>query len=131
LADAPLRDPDPVTKPQAHDPEVDEYVRLQSGPLGEVVAMLVATLRRDLPDPTEHIHHGSPWFYSRGRSVGYVATYKDHVNLGLRFGAELDDPDRLLEGTGKSIRHVKLRSIEDVPRTRLEALVHRAAARRP
>jgi hypothetical protein len=39
----------------------------------------------------------------------YISTQKDDVNLGFYYGAELPDPDGLLEGTGKRLRHVKIR----------------------
>jgi hypothetical protein len=34
---------------------------------------------------------------------------KNHVTFGFHYGTSLDDPERLLEGTGKNLRHVKLR----------------------
>ncbi len=42
----------------------------------------------------------------------YVMPLKDRVNLGFYLGAELPDPQGLLDGTGKKLRHVKVRSLE-------------------
>ena len=42
----------------------------------------------------------------------YIGVHKSHVNLGFYYGATLQDPDRLLEGSGKKLRHVKIRSLE-------------------
>ncbi len=39
----------------------------------------------------------------------YVNVFKDHTNVGFFHGAHLDDPAGLLEGTGKNMRHTKLR----------------------
>jgi hypothetical protein len=50
-----------------------------------------------------------------------------HVNLGFTTGARVRDPDGLLEGTGKNLRHVKLRSKDDLSPA-LARLVARAAA---
>jgi hypothetical protein len=42
----------------------------------------------------------------------YLAPQRDRVNLGFFHGSDLPDPDGLLEGTGKKLRHVKVRSVE-------------------
>ena len=39
---------------------------------------------------------------------GYVNAFNSHVNVGFFHGAALPDPARLLQGTGKLMRHVKL-----------------------
>jgi hypothetical protein len=44
----------------------------------------------------------------------YIAAQRDYVNLGFYYGAELPDPRGLLEGTGKKLRHIKIRDIEEV-----------------
>jgi len=45
-----------------------------------------------------------------GQAFIHIATYSKHVNLGFNHGARLDDPEGLLEGTGKMIRHIRLDS---------------------
>ncbi len=37
-----------------------------------------------------------------------------HVSLGFNYGAELPDPKKILEGTGKLFRHYKVKSVEDL-----------------
>lgn len=56
----------------------------------------------------------------------YILPYKSWVNLGFYKGAMLDDPHGLLEGTGKSLRHIKIRSIEDVDREGIRELIQLA-----
>ncbi len=46
----------------------------------------------------------------------HVVTYPDHVNLGFNRGALLPDPNRVLEGTGKLIRHVTMRDQTELER---------------
>ena len=46
-----------------------------------------------------------------------------HVTLGFNYGAELPDPAKLLEGTGKLFRHVKIRSAEDLANPDLAGLL--------
>ena len=44
----------------------------------------------------------------------YIMPASKHVNLGFNYGAELDDPKSLLEGTGKLFRHIKIRKLSDL-----------------
>ena len=48
--------------------------------------------------------------------ICYIGVIKDHVNLGLIRGSELADPQRMLEGTGKQMRHIKIRNMSDLER---------------
>jgi len=56
----------------------------------------------------------------------YVLPYKKWVNLGFYQGVELADPEGLLEGTGARMRHVKVRSPDDVARSAVRTLVEGA-----
>jgi hypothetical protein len=44
----------------------------------------------------------------------YIGAFKRHVNLGFYYGAILPDPQGLLEGTGKNLRHIKVNTLEAV-----------------
>ncbi len=63
----------------------------------------------------------------RGLAVGLIP-HTAHVNVQLADGALLDDPSGIVEGTGKRIRHVKCRSLDDVARPALRALLEGQAA---
>ncbi len=56
-------------------------------------------------------------------AFGYVNAFRAHVNVGFFFGAELDDPAGLLEGTGKRMRHVKLRCGQEANAAALSELI--------
>lgn len=60
----------------------------------------------------------------------WIMPHAGHVNLGFNYGAELSDPQGLLEGTGALFRHVKLRSLDDLRRPGLRALLQQAVAHR-
>jgi hypothetical protein len=60
----------------------------------------------------------------------WISAATAHVTLGFNYGAELPDPGKLLEGTGKLFRHVKLSSPVDVERPALRALVQAATRHR-
>ena len=59
-------------------------------------------------------------------AFGYVNAFTAHVNVGFFLGAHLEDPARLLEGTGKNMRHVKLRPGAAIDREALAALIEAA-----
>ncbi len=60
----------------------------------------------------------------------YIMPKRGYINLGFYQGAVLADPGGLLEGTGKGLRHVKIRSLADANRPAVRALVVLALARR-
>jgi len=60
----------------------------------------------------------------------WIAPYKQHVGLGFNYGSELPDPENLLEGTGKLFRHMRLKTIADVRRPAIRALVEVATTHR-
>ena len=60
----------------------------------------------------------------------YILPHRRWVNLGFYRGALLADPDALLEGTGKKMRHVKVRSLEDIGNAALRTLIEAACAER-
>ena len=60
----------------------------------------------------------------------YIMPHKSWVNLGFYKGAHLADPDKLLEGTGKNLRHIKIRTEEDVIRPGVRPLIEAALTER-
>ena len=63
-------------------------------------------------------------------AYAYIMPHKNHVNLGFYYGATLPDPEELLEGSGKKLRHVKIRSLERVSDPAVSALIKVAIAER-
>lgn len=55
-------------------------------------------------------------------NVAFIYTYAraDYINLGFFFATSLQDPDNLFEGTGKGMRHIKVRSEKDIPATQVK-----------
>ena len=69
------------------------------------------------PRIQESLMWSRPWYGTgpgMANAVCYIAAQTHHVNFGFARGASLKDPDGLLEGTGKSMRHVKIRSQGDI-----------------
>ena len=61
--------------------------------------------------------------------ICYIGVIKDHVNLGFLRGSELADPQRILEGTGKQMRHIKIRNMSDLERPAIRAYLQEACER--
>ncbi len=62
-------------------------------------------------------------------AICYIGVIKDHVNLGFLHGGELTDPERILEGSGKQMRHIKIRKTSDLLRPAVRAYIREACER--
>lgn len=94
-----------------------------SGELGVIAQHWFEVMRACGDDVRELLHDGHPTACVADAAFGYVNAFKAHVNVGFFRGAEIADPEGLLEGTGKFMRHVKLRPERDVNATALMKLV--------
>ena len=108
------------------DPAVDTWLTDRPAELRPIVQKWFARMRQCGGDVRELMHDGCPTACVDDGAFGYVAAFNDHVNVGLFFGALLKDPARLLEGTGKRGRHVKLRPGREVDSAALARLVDAA-----
>ena len=117
-----LRFPSAVTR----DPAIDTWLRAQREDLRPFVETWFRRMRECGSDVRELMHDGCPTACVDDAAFGYVNAFKDHVNVGFFFGALLKDPTRLLEGTGKRGRHVKLRPGREVDSRALAQLVDTA-----
>jgi hypothetical protein len=77
-------------------------------------------------DVRELLHDGHPTACVGEAAFGYVNAFTSHVNVGFFLGAGLADLDGLLEGTGKFMRHVKLRPGTNVKAAALMQLIETA-----
>src|SRR5512145_2426801 len=110
------------------DPAVDVWMHAHSGPLGTIARRWFEVMRSCGGDVRELLHDGHPTVCVNGAGFAYVNAFRAHVNVGFFRGAELADPEGLLEGTGRWMRHVKLRPAEDIDATALRGLIRTAYA---
>ena len=108
------------------DPAIDLWLAAQAPELGSVAGRLFAEMRNCGGDVRELIHDGCPVACVGDWPFGYVSVFKSHVNVGFFQGADLDDPAGLLQGSGRRMRHVKVRPDEPLDTTALTALIHTA-----
>ena len=113
---------------ERHTPEVRDVFLALRALVRELMPDAVEQL--DLPDRLLAFGFGPPGgMRLRGLAVALIP-HAAHVNVQLADGALLADPSGIVEGTGKRIRHVKCRSLADVARPALRALLDQQASRR-
>ena len=61
----------------------------------------------------------------------YIAPFKAHVNLGFTYGSALNDPTNILEGGGANMRHIKIRSLDDINNPAIKDLLVQASKHLP
>ena len=109
-----------------YEPAIDVWLRAQRNDLRPLAETWFTRMRQCGDDVRELMHDGCPTACVGDAAFGYVNAFTDHVNVGFFFGALLNDPLRLIEGTGKRGRHVKLWPGRDMDPTALAKLVDAA-----
>lgn len=121
------------------DADLATLLEPHSHAIRDVFGALRALAREVMPDAQEQVDLPDrvlAWGFGppggvrmSGFAVGLIP-HTAHVNVQLADGALLADPEGIVEGTGKRIRHVKCRSLDDVARPALRALIETQADRR-
>lgn len=105
---------------------ITHYVN-KAGKLEGVSKAVRALVKKAVKGAEEYVN---PWKIPSFDSNGPLCCFmvgKEHVTFAFMRGAALPDPEKLLEGTGKGVRHVKLRSVADVNKPGVKKLVVEAA----
>jgi hypothetical protein len=107
---------------------IDGFFQKQQPHLRPILEALRTLVEETVPAATASIKWGMP-FYTIGKGpVCALAAFKAHVNLILAGPPEaFADPDGLLEGDGKTGRHLKLRTLDELPRDTVRKWLHAAA----
>ena len=119
------------------DGTFDEAVAEATPEIRQLAVAARELIAKVMPGVTE-----VPWVVQKtiGYGVGpkkmsehfcYLAPQSKHLNLGFFYGADLDDPEELLEGTGKALRHIKLRSMDELQQTAVRKLIEQASKHLP
>jgi hypothetical protein len=109
-----------------HDPAIDVWLNERAPELGAIASRWFARMRECGDEVQELIHDGCPVACFGDLPFAYVNVFKSHVNVGFFHGADLRDPKRLLEGTGKRMRHVKVKPGQEPDPAALSDLVYLA-----
>lgn len=101
------------------DQKVTEYINFTQPPFKEVMLLIRKLIFELVPDTEEAIKWGTP-VYSRIKNICYIAAFKRHVAFGFYNGRMLKDPDKILKGTGKMMKHIKLKRIDDIDQEQIK-----------
>jgi hypothetical protein len=94
---------------ERRDPAIEAWLNGPADELSDLVRPWFAKMRACGEDVRELMHDGFPTACVEDAPFGYVSIHKAHANVGFFHGAQLVDPAGLLEGSGKRMRHVKLK----------------------
>ncbi|MFZ0829969.1 MAG: DUF1801 domain-containing protein [Thermoplasmata archaeon] len=109
----------------AKTPKRDSLTRVVS--MERVAKRVHEMIRREAPALKVEMHWGHPWLVGTDM-VCLVGAFSHHVGVEFWRGSTIPDPDHLLEGTGKNLRHVRLRTLEEASSPKLARLIARAVA---
>jgi hypothetical protein len=108
------------------DSDIDAWFRERPAELGSIAQKWFARMRQCGADVRELMHDGCPVACVADVPFAYVNVFRSHVNVGFFNRAALADPAGLLEGTGKNMRHVKLKPGSEVDAAALDDLIEAA-----
>ena len=112
----------------SRDPAVDRWLSEQVPDLGAIARHWFDRMRECGDDVRELLHDRHPVACVADAAFGYVDVFRAHVNVGFFLGSLLDDPAGLLEGSGRRMRHVKVRPGAEPDFAALGALIDAAYA---
>ncbi len=108
------------------DPVIDAWFKSHAGELGGIARQWFEAMRNCGDEVRELMHDGCPTACLGDAAFGYVNAFTSHVNVGFFQGVSLPDPARLLQGSGKFMRHVKLRPGTPINAAALNRLIDMA-----
>ncbi|MBX3705659.1 MAG: DUF1801 domain-containing protein [Pseudomonadales bacterium] len=113
----------PLEDARTRHPDVEHWLAERPGELGALARRWFDELRRAGPDVTEVMHDGHATACVGDLAFAYVNVFSAHLNVGFFLGTSLRDPAGLLVGTGRFMRHVKIRPGDDTDTNALRALI--------
>jgi len=100
--------------------EIDDYVQKQRSPQKEICQRLKRLIVKTFPDVKEEMKWGVPTF---GNGKFYIVALKDHVNLGFSIKGLSKEELVLFQGTGKTMRHLRISSLEEMDEDKIVELL--------
>ncbi|MCW3489727.1 DUF1801 domain-containing protein [Dethiobacter alkaliphilus] len=92
---------------------IDEYTQALDGWKLEAARKLDQLVLEVAPEAQRVMKWKQPTYEDHGLLCYFVA-FKNHINFGFFRGTEIEDPNGLLEGSGDKMRHVKIKSTDDI-----------------
>ena len=104
--------------------DVEKYITKLKSPQKDICKKLRRLILKNFPKYEEKMWIGVPWY--GGKS--YIVGLKDHVNFGVCLKGLSKKELSLLEGNGKTMRHIKLRSVKDIDEKKIIKLLKASRA---
>jgi len=95
------------------NPQVSEYINAAPEAQKQIMEQLRKLIHKAIPNVKEEFKWSRPVF-NAGKDFAYFKTTKIALTLGFSDYKKLHDPENLLEGTGKNLRHLKIKKPEDI-----------------
>lgn len=89
---------------------VDDYIAKQESPQKEIVKRLRRIILKTFPDIKEEYKMGVPFYENKY----YIVALKDSVNLGFSIKGLTREQQKLFQGQGKLMKHLKFFSYEEI-----------------
>ncbi len=99
--------------------EIDDYVEKQKSPQKEICQRLRDIILKTSPNIKEEMKLGVPWYEGKY----YIVALKNYVNLGFSLEGLSSKEIGLFEGGGKTTKHIKVRSLEEIDEEKIVALL--------
>lgn len=115
-----------MTMARADASGVNEWVAKLAPPQQALAEAIRTLVKEAVPGAQEEIKWRQVCFVEHG-NFAYMNTAKAYMTLGFFRGTELDDPAKLLEGSGNTMRHIKVRDAASIPVKQLKAWLRAAA----
>lgn len=95
--------------------QITDYIHNAPVAQKEIMEAIRQLIEENVPAAVEEFKWSRPVF-KLNKELTYLKTAKAYVTLGFSKAEKLQDPQKRLEGTGKNMRHVKLKSMKDIDR---------------
>jgi hypothetical protein len=112
-------------------PSFDDFYRDQSPKTRAVLRALRKFVKAAAPRLVESVKWGNGCWLDDESPICFAHVEPDHVQFGFFYGARLEDPRAVLQGSAKYVRHVKLRKPSELEPAVLKALLKQAIAETP
>ena len=101
------------------DNRINEYLEKQLSPQKEICQKLREIILNTFPNIIEEMKYGVPYFGSKY----YIFALKSHVNLGVSIKGLTKDEIAMFEGSGKTTRHIKIKTLESIDEKKIIKLL--------
>lgn len=112
------------------DPKIQQFLTSLPDHKREITMQVRYIILAVSPKVIETIKWRQLTFISGKTDLAFIYTYAgvDYMNLGFMQATSLSDPKKIFEGTGKGMRHIKIRTVKEIPLSQIKKWVKEALA---